>query len=148
MLLSVPKILSCEPNPGKLPARFRGEKVAIGSADVRRGSDARSAAQNEIPAHELAVIFAERAGQGTEPWIAEIGARRPLPAVAEDLSRLAASGRLRRCYRLKEAALQQISFDAADNDKVRKTLDEFQKIASEFRVKRNCDRSRGCDAAE
>src|SRR4051794_33325503 len=87
MLTSVWKILRCEPDPGELPASFRREKVAIGRSDVRRGGGARSAAQHELPAHELAVVFAQRARKRMEAGVSEVGARRPLPAVAKELGR-------------------------------------------------------------
>src|SRR6476620_2011760 len=87
MLVSGWKILVCEADTGELPARFRREKVAIGSADVGGGGDARAAAQNELAAHEFAVVLAQGAGQGMEAGVSEIGAGGPFPAVAEELGR-------------------------------------------------------------
>src|SRR5579863_846108 len=79
------KELRCKPDAGKLPTRFGRKEVAIRSPDVGRGRDAGTAAQDKLAAHELAVIFAQRAGQRTESRIAEIGAGGPFPAIAKEL---------------------------------------------------------------
>ena len=48
---------------------------------ARRGAAA--AAQHELPAHELAIIFADRALGGPEAGIGAIGAAGPFPDIAE-----------------------------------------------------------------
>ena len=70
-----------QPDAGKLPARLRRKEVAVAGADVPRRRDARSAAQNHLPAHELAVVLAQRAVQRTKARIAQVGAARPHPAI-------------------------------------------------------------------
>src|SRR5690349_13783437 len=47
---------------GELPAGFGRKKVAIGPAHVAGGRDARTAAQDHLVAHKLAVVFAQGAG--------------------------------------------------------------------------------------
>ena len=59
-----------------------GEEVAVARADVPLRRNARSAAQNHLPAHELAVVLAQRALQRPETGIAKVGAASPHPAVA------------------------------------------------------------------
>src|SRR5580698_2913811 len=71
---------------GELPAGFGREKIAVAGADVSGGSDAGAAAQDHLAAHEFAVVFAERAAQGLEAGIGEIGAGGPLPAIAPVLA--------------------------------------------------------------
>src|SRR2546423_7881257 len=73
-----------EPDARELPARVRREEVAIRRAYVPARRRARAAAQDELVAHELAVVFAERAREGHEARIRPVRARRPLPRVAED----------------------------------------------------------------
>ena len=52
----------------------------------------------KLATHELAVVLAQRSGQGTKAGIAKIGARVPLPAIAEHLRRaLEAGSRRGRC---------------------------------------------------
>src|SRR5712671_5290763 len=68
-----------EPYTAELPARRRIEEVAIARARMARGGGVRAAAQHHLVDHELAVVFAERAGRGAEARIGRIGAARPLP---------------------------------------------------------------------
>src|SRR3546814_3645967 len=70
---------------GELPARRRWKEVAVAGANVAGGRRAAAAAQHVLPAHELAVVLAQRAGQRAEAWIRGVGRRRPLPHVAEQL---------------------------------------------------------------
>ena len=72
-------------------AGFR--KIASGSPEKRssdsssgcgRGRDARPAAQHHLPAHEFAVVFAQRAFERAKSGIAQIGAARPHPAIAPE----------------------------------------------------------------
>src|SRR3546814_10052175 len=46
---------------------------------------AAAAAQDELAAHELAIIFADRAGRSAEAGIGAIGAAGPFPDAAEHL---------------------------------------------------------------
>src|SRR3546814_21146821 len=52
-----------------------------------RSRDA-AAAQHELAAHELAIIFADRAGRGAEAGIGTIGAAGPFPHAAEHLPQI------------------------------------------------------------
>ena len=54
---------------------------------MRRGGNTRAAPQHHLPAHEFAVILAERSCQRSKSRIAKISARRPLPAIAKHLCR-------------------------------------------------------------
>src|SRR5579864_2095311 len=74
-----------QPYPGKLPARFRRKKIAVGGANVRARRGARSATQDHLSAHELSVVFTQRAGTRLIAGISEISARGPLPDVAKEL---------------------------------------------------------------
>ena len=47
------------------------------------GCRAAAAAQDELPVHELAIIFADRALDGVEAGIGAIGAAGPFPDIAE-----------------------------------------------------------------
>ncbi len=68
-----------------MPAGGGGEEVAVGGADVRLGGDAGAAAENNLGAHELAVVLAESAGEGLVAGVAGVGRLGPLPDVAEEL---------------------------------------------------------------
>ena len=70
-----------QPDSGKLPSCLGRKKIAVGRANVPCRRDARSAAQHHLPAHEFAVVLAQRAVQRTESRIAQIGAARPHPTV-------------------------------------------------------------------
>src|SRR5690606_39176809 len=72
----------CQAQAGELPARSGREEVAVGGADVAGRGRAAAAAQDQLSAHELAVVFAERARQRAEARVRTVGARGPLPAVA------------------------------------------------------------------
>src|SRR5271165_653426 len=52
---------------------------------MTRRSDARSPAENHLAGHELAVVLTERARKRLVSRITGIGARRPFPAIAEEL---------------------------------------------------------------
>src|SRR6266571_709829 len=100
----------CQPYPGKLPACFRREEIAVGGADVRARSGARSSAQDHLAAHEFSVVFTQRTGRGLVSRISKIGAGRPLPDIAKQLKRLAVFTRRRSGLRMKPAVLQKIVF--------------------------------------
>src|SRR5579859_3096946 len=87
MLLTRPKLLTCEANAGELPARFSGEKISVRGPNMGGRGNTRSSAQNKLAAHKFSVIFSERAGQGAKAGIAEISARVPLPTVSKQLRR-------------------------------------------------------------
>src|SRR3546814_6769741 len=59
------KIL-CETDAGELPALVGVEEIAIGGTQMPARGGAAAAAQDELPAHELAIIFADRARRGAE----------------------------------------------------------------------------------
>src|SRR3546814_5904150 len=63
------------------------------SSDLR--CRARAALEHELPAHELAVIFADRAFGRAEAGIGAIGAAGPFPDVAEKAGRVAKARRER-----------------------------------------------------
>src|SRR5689334_440969 len=70
--------------PRELPARGGREEVAIGGAAVpARGRAARSL-QHELPAHKLAVIFADCACRRSEAGVGSEGALSPFPYIAEN----------------------------------------------------------------
>src|SRR6185369_17789724 len=79
------RAIAGEAQPRELPARLRREEVAIGRADVRSRRHARAAAQHVLPAHELAVVFADSARRGPETGIGRVIAARPLPRVTVGL---------------------------------------------------------------
>ena len=56
------------------------------------GGDAGAAAEDHLRGHELAVVLAERAGEGLVAGVAGVGGLGPLPDVAEDLLEAAGVG--------------------------------------------------------
>src|SRR5437763_1595064 len=74
-----------EPDAGELPAAVGVEEVAVGGTDMGDGGGAGAAAQDELVAHELTVVLAERAGQRLEAGERRVGAARPLPDIAVEL---------------------------------------------------------------
>src|SRR5579864_518361 len=94
-----------QPYPGKLPACFRREKIAVSGANVRARRGARSATQDHLSAHEFAVVFTQRAGRWLITGIRKIRACRPLPDVAEKLQRQTAFHRSRSGRGMKPATL-------------------------------------------
>src|SRR4051812_31126925 len=69
----------------QLPSRRWRKEVPVGQAGVRARSGAGSAAQDHLVAHELSVVFAERALVGLVTGIRKIGGGGPLPGIAEEL---------------------------------------------------------------
>src|SRR5262249_2195432 len=101
-----------QPDAGELPARLRGEEVAVTGAEVRTGRGTRAPAQDHLPAHEFSVVLAQRSRRGLKARIRKIGAGRPLPYIAEDLQGHNGIGLGRRgCFRMKLGAFHQIAFD-------------------------------------
>src|ERR1700744_1853036 len=82
---------SRQTNPAELPTRVWREEISIGSADVRPRRRNRAAAQDELIAHEFAVVFPQRARRRPIAGIGEIRAARPLPYFAEHLLKRRAS---------------------------------------------------------
>src|SRR3546814_5227326 len=78
------KIL-CETDAGELPALVGVEEIAVGGTQMPARGGAAAAAQDELAAHELAIIFADRARRGAEAGIGAIGAAGPFPHAAEHL---------------------------------------------------------------
>src|SRR2546422_5342950 len=74
-----------EAQPRKLPACLRRKEIPVGRAHVGCRRDARSAAQDVLAAHELAVIFTDRAGHRPVARVRPVVAASPLPDVAEGL---------------------------------------------------------------
>src|SRR5258708_18861322 len=74
-----------QPDPGKLPARFRREEISIGGPDVRLRSRTRASAQHHLIAHKFSVVLSQRAFCRLVSGIGKIRARGPLPYVAETL---------------------------------------------------------------
>src|SRR5690348_3189272 len=93
--------------PGELPARLRGEEVAVAGAHVALRRGAGTAAQHPLAAHELAVVLAQRAWQRTEAWIRYVGRGGPFPRVAVHLGEARAARRLRQPWR----AVEQVALD-------------------------------------
>src|ERR1700676_179251 len=61
------------------------EEIPVGCADVTRRRSARSPAQHQLIAHELAVIFSNQSLSGLKSGICDVRTRSPLPYVSEDL---------------------------------------------------------------
>src|SRR5438270_3515213 len=80
-------------HPRELPACGWREEVAVRSATVPARSRAACALEHELPAHELAVIFADSASGRSEAGVGGEGAPRPLPDVAEHSAAGARDGR-------------------------------------------------------
>jgi hypothetical protein len=74
-----------EAEAAELPAGGGGEEIAVGGADVGLGSNAGATAEDDLGAHEFAVVLAECAGEGLVAGIAGVGGLGPLPDVAEEL---------------------------------------------------------------
>src|ERR1700730_278407 len=89
--IGVPVTERCDLGPAReaqarhLPARGGREEITVGRPDVRARGQARAAPQNHLARHELTVVLAQIAFQGTEARIGQISARRPFPHVAEHL---------------------------------------------------------------
>src|SRR5689334_21201364 len=77
--------LAREPDARELPARVRREEVAVGRTHVSGRRGAGFAAQDVLAAHELAVVFADRAGRGAIAGVGRVRRRRPFPHVAVQL---------------------------------------------------------------
>src|SRR5579859_1976691 len=71
-----------EPHATERPAGTRREEVAIRGAGVTLRRGAAAAPQDVLAHHELAVVFTDRPGSGTEAGIRGVGTRRPFPRVA------------------------------------------------------------------
>src|SRR5690606_916821 len=68
-----------------LPARLRREEVAVAGPQVPARAKAAPTAQDQLSAHELAVVLAQGAVERPEPGPGRVGAGGPLPGVAEHL---------------------------------------------------------------
>src|SRR5262249_60850290 len=88
----IPRV-SGGPYAAELPARGRIKEVAVAYAGVARGRGVRAPSQHHLIDHELAVVFAERAGRRTVARIGRIGAAGPLP---DDPEGIVDDGRARR----------------------------------------------------
>ena len=71
----------------ELPLRVGCEEVAVTGARMAGQGGARAAAQHELVAHELAVVFAHRADRRPAAGIGGISRLRPLPDAADELHR-------------------------------------------------------------
>src|SRR3954447_13526020 len=69
--------------PGELPARVRREEVAVRLPAVAPRSRAARALEHQLPAHELAVIFADCAIRRGEAGVGSESALSPFPDVTE-----------------------------------------------------------------
>src|SRR5260221_13486921 len=72
-----------QPDPGKLPARFRREEIAIGGPGVGKRSRTRASAQHHLIAHEFSVVLSQRALRRLVTGIRKIGARGSPPQHAQ-----------------------------------------------------------------
>ena len=86
--LAISLRIARESDPGKLPAFFRLKAIAVGRPDVTARGGAGTAAQNVLIAHELAVVFAQRAWGCAIAGIWRIGAARPFPDIAKHLVKM------------------------------------------------------------
>src|ERR1700678_220543 len=85
---------------------MRRKEVAVGGSNMRLRGSARTAAQDHLIAHKLAVVFTDCARGRLESRISNVRARSPLPYIAKHLSDwLRGRSRLRMQYsRLHEVA--------------------------------------------
>src|SRR3546814_19635203 len=74
---------------GELPALMRIEEVAVAGPRMAPGRGARPTLQHELAAHELAIIFADRAFYRSEAGIGQIGGAGPFPDIAEHVAQAA-----------------------------------------------------------
>src|SRR5262245_25173447 len=93
----------------ELPAGVRRKEVAVTPAGVALRGDTRGAAQDELIAHELAVVLPQGPGRRAVTGIGRIVARRPLPDVAIQLTEVPPVGHCGRWCRMKMAAFQEVS---------------------------------------
>src|SRR5208337_3473054 len=105
-----PRGLRRQTDAGKLPSSFGGKEIAVAGADVRRRRATGTAAQDHLPAHKLAIIFTQRAVEGLESRIAEVGAASPHPTIPVPLRGVLVFDEIGgdRCEVLR---IQQISLD-------------------------------------
>src|SRR6516225_3521431 len=96
-------------NSAELPAGVRRKEVAVAPAGVAPRRDTRGAAQDELVAHELAVVLPQGPGRRAVTGIARMAARRPLPDVAIQLREVPSVGRGGHGDRMKIAALQEVA---------------------------------------
>src|SRR5262249_36728825 len=71
----------------ELPAGVRRKEVAVASAGVAARRNTRGAAQDELVAHELAVVLSQGPGRRAVAGIARIAARCPLPDITVQLKK-------------------------------------------------------------
>src|SRR3546814_5325052 len=65
---------------------MRIEEVAVAGPRMAPGRGARPTLQHELAAHELAIIFADRAFYRSEAGIGQIGGAGPFPDIAENVA--------------------------------------------------------------
>src|SRR5262249_10529112 len=93
----------------ELPPGVRRKEVAVTPASVAPRRDTGGAAEDELVAHELAVVPPEGPGRRAVTGIARMATCGPLPDVAIQLTEAPPVGRGGRCGRMKMAALQEVS---------------------------------------
>src|SRR3546814_15183147 len=76
----------CEPEASELPALMWIKEIAIGCPHVPPWRSAASALQYEMPRHELAIIFADRAIRRTQARIGSIISAGTFPYIDEPLA--------------------------------------------------------------
>ena len=74
-----------ETDSAELPTTVRVEEVSVGGANVRARGCTRSAAQDELVAHEFPVVFRQGTGEWTKAGVGRVRASRPFPDIAEEL---------------------------------------------------------------
>src|SRR6516225_5169351 len=87
----------------ELPAGVRRKEVAVTPAGVAPRRDTRGAAQDELVAHELAVVLPQGPGRRAVTGVARIATRGPLPDVAVQLTETPPVGRGGCCGWMKMA---------------------------------------------
>src|SRR5439155_18165949 len=87
------------------------EEVAVAAAGMAARRGARRAAQDQLIAHELAVVFAQGAGERLVAGIADVRAGGPLPNVAEHLVERPALAWGRDRRGMKVAGVGKMPFD-------------------------------------
>src|SRR5687768_12007196 len=81
-----PLDVASKADPRELPACRRREEIAVAGPAVPARRGAAGAFQHELPAHELAVILADRALHGREAGVGKEARTGPFPHVAEDVA--------------------------------------------------------------
>src|SRR5690606_16111815 len=98
-----------EPEAEELPAVARVEEAAVRRTDVVGPRRARAAPDHHLIAHKLAVVLAERAGEGLEAGVGGVRRAGPFPDVAVELADGSVGGVILAGCRVQEARVEQVA---------------------------------------